>query len=634
MEQFKTRYPLTYPAIKDGIESFVTNEMLTYNKNANYNSIPYGVNEKVCGEYSKFTTKMGELYGGQTLSYCTIERWYKFFKDYYNLIYYNTCNHPFSSATEYYITKNKTVGPDYYEYGQMDENFETIGGDGFYQWLSTNYFVSLDLRSEYFIAKEELSDKNVITKTYPEWMEIVSYYEEPIIYYPDAYDLFGEMSNLYGKYGANPNPFNVEDCCECNEYLAKGGSDMYYILQNWLSKVVDRIGKINESVEYYKADLEPSATVQIQLKKKVEDFGNFTSFCKEYVLGKQYNIGNICEYEGNVYILESGVGYIAKDGYYQFDKTGWRDYYSYYKMLHPDEFIEYPSSYTMSGRTVSSLDLFLRSVDTVDSVGNVLPGYYAPDKYSTFVQPPEDTTLDIMYEIGKASNITRLEDNLFSGDVLLYIETYYLNSKGNKIPSTIMKIEEGDDVLRKIDQSTANVISEEDYIDILHADFVYYKGTTFSYRNGKVNLSQYTVDGNPHRIGIKCVDHCTMSIDVIPYNITSTEGYPVRYYRIEKDIEQKYSDEYDKTINVAMCDWFIEPRVYDSNNNIVSPALRKEELLGFSLPESIENNIYVDRGYATVLDRHLRLGEVSSIEALAHYGNGSFKLNNLEEESV
>ena len=50
--------------------------------------------------------------------------------------------------------------------------------------------------------------------------------------------------------------------------------------------------------------------------------------------------------------------------------------------------------------------------------------------------------------------------------------------------------------------------------------------------------------------------------------------------------------------------------------------------------ENLTNNIYIDRGYATVLDRHLRLGEISSLEALEKYGNGSFNLINLEEETV
>ena len=83
-----------------------------------------------------------------------------------------------------------------------------------------------------------------------------------------------------------------------------------------------------------------------------------------------------------------------------------------------------------------------------------------------------------------------------------------------------------------------------------------------------------------------------------------------------------------------MCDWFLEPSVYEDNGSVVSPAIRKEELLGYSMPETLTNNIYIDRGYSTVLDKHLKMGEISSLEALEKYGNGSFNIINLEEETI
>ena len=42
--------------------------------------------------------------------------------------------------------------------------------------------------------------------------------------------------------------------------------------------------------------------------------------------------------------------------------------------------------------------------------------------------------------------------------------------------------------------------------------------------------------------------------------------------------------------------------------------------------ENPVDNIYIDRGYATVLDRHLRIGEISTYEQLEKYGNGIFQM--------
>jgi hypothetical protein len=70
-----------------------------------------------------------------------------------------------------------------------------------------------------------------------------------------------------------------------------------------------------------------------------------------------------------------------------------------------------------------------------------------------------------------------------------------------------------------------------------------------------------------------------------------------------------------------------EPRKHNA-----SPLLRKEELLPFWNTESPVDNIYIDRGYATALDRHLRIGEVGNYEQLEKYGNGIFRIFNADED--
>ena len=137
-----------------------------------------------------------------------------------------------------------------------------------------------------------------------------------------------------------------------------------------------------------------------------------------------------------------------------------------------------------------------------------------------------------------------------------------------------------------------------------------------------------------HVFGLKCIDHCTLEMQTGSYWLNYNESYPVRYYKVNKDAEETYSYEKGGYIEVAMCDWFLEPSVYEDNGSVVSPAIRKEELLGYSMPETLTNNIYIDRGYSTVLDKHLKMGEISSLEALEKYGNGSFNIINLEEETI
>ena len=87
LEDFKTRYPLTYPSINDGDMSYIHVGDPSFNGNANYNMIPLGVNESICGPYSGFTKEMGDRYEGKTIDYCTLKGWYIGFVKYNLLIY-------------------------------------------------------------------------------------------------------------------------------------------------------------------------------------------------------------------------------------------------------------------------------------------------------------------------------------------------------------------------------------------------------------------------------------------------------------------------------------------------------------------------------------------------------------------
>ena len=119
------------------------------------------------------------------------------------------------------------------------------------------------------------------------------------------------------------------------------------------------------------------------------------------------------------------------------------------------------------------------------------------------------------------------------------------------------------------------------------------------------------------------------------YELSYCESYPIQYYDVEYDTESKYSDTYDKVVTHKMSNFYFWPKCYEDNYNqlIAAPLIRKDETLGFSGPEKVVDNIYIDRGYATVLDRHLKVCEVKSLDDLARYGNGSFKMIDIEKDN-
>ena len=489
LEDFKTRFPLTYPSVTNGQYSFVTKQSLNQFSNANYNTIPLGIDEEICGtKYENFTPKMGELYGGKVIDYITLNKWYGEFLDYYKLLYSNECHGPYSSATHYYNSIDKTTQPAYAMYGQMDEDFNEHGGDLFYRWLTKYYFISLDFMNEYFVA---LDDGVEIKKSPREWLSCVNNLPNSIMYYPDVCEFYGIISVWNQKFSGSTS-ISDDDCCDYADYENYGGNDLYLILKNWIEKENTIIGRMNSLVNTKLKVLTPLININLPLKKKVEDLGNFVSFSKEFVLGKEYSPGNVCTYNDNVYILISGVGFVKNEttGLVEFDKENWMVYSDYYRKLHPDEFIDIARQPQLSGRTVSSLDSFERTTETVDNIGNILDGYFEPSKESNFMQPAENTLLDLKYEIGKAvnTNLTNISGQ-YVGDLLYSIVFYYKDYSGEIIVETITDCYEGDNILDSINDCQVKAIKcGKTFNETIHADFTYYKGCTYQYIDGIASL--------------------------------------------------------------------------------------------------------------------------------------------------
>jgi hypothetical protein len=133
---------------------------------------------------------------------------------------------------------------------------------------------------------------------------------------------------------------------------------------------------------------------------------------------------------------------------------------------------------------------------------------------------------------------------------------------------------------------------------------------------------------------IDFIDHCTIECDVCQYCMSKTESYPLRYYKVNMDMETHFSDEYQRYVNVYMSDFIMKPSGFAGRRHNAKPFLRKEELLPFINSETPVDNIYIDRGYATVFDRHLRIGEITNYEQLEKYGNGIFQIFNADEDIV
>ena len=59
-------------------------------------------------------------------------------------------------------------------------------------------------------------------------------------------------------------------------------------------------------------------------------------------------------------------------------------------------------------------------------------------------------------------------------------------------------------------------------------------------------------------------------------------------------------------------------------------VIKQEVEMGISEPPKIESEIFIERQSSSVFERHLRMGEITTLEQLEEYRNGYYNIFNLE----
>ena len=123
-------------------------------------------------------------------------------------------------------------------------------------------------------------------------------------------------------------------------------------------------------------------------------------------------------------------------------------------------------------------------------------------------------------------------------------------------------------------------------------------------------------------------------------------SYPIYVYKLTQEMTHVDNSQYDSSYEVAMADFKFNIDVFKLNgDNVVDtfsekfsgdmetrngmevfPIFREEYKLGISSLENIDSDIYIDRGVNPSFEKHLKLGEVRTMDALLQYGLNFFKV--------
>lgn len=332
----------------------------------------------------------------------------------------------------------------------------------------------------------------------------------------------------------------------------------------------------------------------------------------------------------------------------------------------------------ISGDTISKLYDIRSNSLLVDDIGNTIEALYnVGDKYNH--QPPEGEKLEPIYQVGNVANVKRFnltverqEDlsaktNYFVGDIITSMVFYYKDTEGNVIEETkviadtpvsgettaLSAITKSTDTKNEIEESMkveGNTPTDADIFTFdndIYCDVTYYIGATLQ-RSGETKPFQLAVDTSDMTFssGI-CYTETVKFIEtevqyylknvikkqtpMTKYTVSAhTISYPVTCYVMEQEktrIESDFNNYYYCALahfEMPMCTSTTDFELYNGTQTF--PVFRQEYKMGTACIQNVDSDIYIDRGINAAFEKHIKLGEVTSMEALEQYTNGYFKI--------
>ena len=323
----------------------------------------------------------------------------------------------------------------------------------------------------------------------------------------------------------------------------------------------------------------------------------------------------------------------------------------------------------LTGNTISKLNDLRSNALLVDDIGNTIEALYnIGDKYNH--QPPEGTELEPIYQVGNTANVHRFsmtvekpedlsgDTNYFVGDIITEMVFYYKTSEGEVDDDTKVVADtpaSGETTsLKAITESTEIMMGKSSdtlYEEDIYCDITYYIGATLQRtaddESGTIGSGNFTLaEDATFSHGVQYKETVKFVKTEVQYYLkpeykrqipmtrntpsAHTVSYPVTCYVMQQE-QNRIESDYGNAYYCGLA-YFEMPLKTDTadfelyNGTQVLPIFREEYNIGMACMQNVDSDIYIDRGINTAFERHLKLGEVTSMEALEQYTNGYFKI--------
>jgi hypothetical protein len=234
-------------------------------------------------------------------------------------------------------------------------------------------------------------------------------------------------------------------------------------------------------------------------------------------------------------------------------------------------------------------------------------------------------------------------DNMFKGDVIDTMVFYYKltdsdsgTSKHSASTYTVVSA-----ITAAEAETATSAMSAFTFDDDVYCDVVYHVGNIYQLNGNTPILSSEGIKYSETVQFVKTrVEYYLKQLDknAVPTDKSTPSAhsvsYPIYVYRLKQNEDtirdNTYNTPYTDSLSYFEIPISVMNRVYDSEYTISGdtkvPLMREEYRLGIAAQESVKGDIYIDRGINSAFEKHLKLGEVTSLEALENYGNGYFRI--------
>lgn len=415
-----------------------------------------------------------------------------------------------------------------------------------------------------------------------------------VIYLAQIDGILYEMKNLKKMYFLleNSDLENKDEIkCEYSKYLRMGGDQMIMLLE-WLKQEASAVA--TEMMTY--ASIKNYVNIPINLSLTLQDNGYYTP-------AMNYKDVGMTVYKGEpfTYVNESGIAdtyvYVGQNQEAIFELGS-----NNFSLLKGNE-MDNNTIVTLTGQLDSKLKTLKSRRTYLNYFGQVETPSYNEDWLWYYVK-------GAIYDISTITDngeIVKIPDSLPNTDNLLAYGSVLTDIKADNTDCTLtftyytdahLKIEEiGDERQFVIDTDGKygeyhGIKYTETYNYARYGeiyDLVLNNGFEDYINNPERSFEKYAFNSSPNSVQRKVLD--TYVVDM-PYISSNFE----------------YTFDYEENIKNELCS-----------------VIYKEDLLnGVHYKPIVENQAFILRGTSAAFERHLRLGEVKTLEDLENYHNGSF----------